>query len=178
MEDYLTKQVTNTAMVNAEKEIDKNGESCCPNLTFKQRLCGFLITFLIGFGIMIFNFSFSLNRHNIILLTIGTCFSIASTFFLNGYKEQMKNMCDPVRATTSIVLVSSIVATLLIAIFIPEYKTLYSICYIIQMCSSFWYILSYIPQAQNCFKKCMSCCYKNTKDAIMGNKNSQTETLV
>ena len=178
MEDYLTKQVTNTAMVNAEKEIDKNGESCCPNLTFKQRLCGFLVTALIGFCIMIFNFSLSLNRHNIILLTIGTCFSIASTFFLNGYKEQMKNMCDPVRATTSIVLVSSIVATLLIAICIPEYKTLYSICYIIQMCASFWYILSYIPQAQNCFKKCMSCCYKNSRDAIMGNKNSKTETLV
>ena len=178
MEDYLTKQVTNTAMVNAEKEIDKNGESCCPNLTFKQRLCGFLVTALIGFCIMIFNFSLSLNRHNIILLTIGTCFSIASTFFLNGYKEQMKNMCDPVRATTSIVLVSSIVATLLIAICIPEYKTLYSICYIVQMCASFWYILSYIPQAQNCFKKCMSCCYKNSRDAIMGNKNSKTETLV
>ena len=178
MEDYLTKQVTDNAMKTAETEIDKNGESCCPSLTFKQRLCCFLVTALIGFGIMIFNFSFSLNRNNIILLTVGTCFSIASTFFLNGYKEQIKNMCEPVRATTSIVLVSSIVATLLIAICIPEYKTLYSICYIIQMCASFWYILSYIPQAQNCFKKCMSCCYKNTKDAIMGNKNSQTETLV
>jgi len=178
MEDYLTKQVTNTAMENAEKEIDKNGESCCPNLTFKQRLFGFLIFALAGFLIMICNFSLSLNRNDIILLTIGTCCSITSTFFLNGIKEQIKNMCDPVRATTSIVLVCSIISTLLIAIFIPKYKTLYSICYIIQMCSSFWYVLSYIPQAQNCFKKCMSCCYKNSKDAITGNNNSQRENLV
>jgi hypothetical protein len=177
MEDYLTKQVTNTAMVNAEKEIDKNGESCCPNLTFKQRLCGFLITFALGFFIMIFNFSPSLNRSDIIFLTFGTCCSIASTFFLNGYKEQIKNMKDPVRATTSLVLVISIILTLFIAIFIPNYKVLYSICYIVQICASFWYILSYIPQAQNCFKKCMACCYKNSKDAIMGNK-SQRENLV
>ena len=173
MEDYLTKQVTDNAMKTAETEIDKNGESCCPSLTFKQRLCCFLITALIGFGIMIFNFSFTLNRNNIILLTVGTCFSIASTFFLNGYKEQMKNMLDPVRATTSIILVVSITATLLIAFLFPEQKTLFAFFYITQICSSFWYLLSYIPQAQNCFKKCMKCCYKNTKDAITGNNKSE-----
>jgi uncharacterized membrane protein len=120
MEDYLTKQVTNSAMQQAEKEIDKNGESCCPNLTFKQRLFGFLFFALLGLFIMIYFFSFDFERSNAVWLTIGTVCSIVSTFFLNGYKEQMKNMLDPVRATTSIILVVSITATLLIAFLFPE----------------------------------------------------------
>ena len=173
MEDYLTRQVANTAMQQAESEVDKNGESCCPNLTFKQRLCGFISFALLGFFIMIFFFSPTFNRGNAVWLTIGTICSIVSTFFLNGYKQQIKNMCEPVRATTSIILVGSIAATLLIAFVFPEQETLFIIFYITQICASFWYLLSYIPQAQNCFKKCMKCCYKNTKDAITGNNKSE-----
>jgi len=88
-----------------------------------------------------------------------------STFFLVGPKQQCKNMLKPTRAVVSIILISSIAATLL-AVFFFKSNLLIIVFSAIQFCALLWYVLSYIPYGRkfcaNWLKSC--CCCQGLKE--------------
>lgn len=139
--------------------------SCCPDLTLKQRVIGFAITFCLGLIITIVSFgSFGSifvggSTWFAVWYTLGNLVSVSSSFFLVGPKRQCRNMLKPVRATISIIFVSSMIMTLVSALIIQS-KLLIIIFVVVQFCSLFWYVMSYIPYGRQFCIKCMKslCC--------------------
>lgn len=135
-----------------------NGESCCPTLSPKARYIGFIACLVLGIFISlgqlfkVFNF----DKQFAVWLTIGDCLILGSTLFLVGFKAQMQKMMSPMRMVTSIVLLASIGCTIVFSIMNFYYLTVAAA--VVQYCAMFWYVLSLIPGAQDCFKKCAQSC--------------------
>lgn len=133
------------------------------SLTYKQRGIGFVICVLLGIVLSFISFFilfFSDKENKIVAFalfyTLGNLLSIFSTCFFIGFKRQWKNMINKKRRYTSLVFISSIFLTLIIAFFIEHKikRVLMLFLIIIQYCAFFWYSLSYIPFARKIFKKC------------------------
>ena len=133
----------------------QENESIFPSLSFKERLIGFAICFLLG---MLFQFmsmgslvGVLLGRANkfAFLYTCGNIVSIFGTFFLVGPTRQFKNMTDPHRRNSSLIFVGSIILTM-ISVYLFHSKLLTIVCVIAQFCSYVWYIMSYVPYGRDC----------------------------
>ena len=133
--------------------------SMCPDLDFKTRIIGFVISFFLGIFMMISSISqlFTLamggQRWFAIWYTCGNCVCLSSTFFLMGPKRQCDNMMKPERKLTSMILFISMGSCLILA-FTGISKLIIMILIIVQFLALLWYVLSYIPGAQ---KLCSSC---------------------
>ena len=79
------------------------------------------------------------------------------TSFLFGVKTLMRAMRNPVRRTTVIVFFGSMASSIFLCIFVRNKiaRVLTMMLSLVQMCSYWWYTLSYIPYARK-FLKC--CC--------------------
>ena len=139
-----------------------SNNSLCPDLDFKTRIIGFIISFIAGIFMMISSISqlFTLalggQRWFAVWYTLGNCVCLSSTFFLMGPKKQCDNMMKPERKLTSYVLFLSMILSLVLA-FTGISKFIIMITIIIQFLSLIWYVLSYIPGAQ---KLCSACIKK------------------
>ena len=133
----------------------QENESIFPSLSFKERLIGFIICFLLGLIFQIMSMGslvgVLLGRANkfAFLYTSGNIVSIFGTFFLVGPQRQFKNMSDPHRRNSSLIFLGSIVLTL-ISVYMFHSKLLTILCVIAQFCSYIWYIMSYIPYGRDC----------------------------
>ncbi len=136
----------------------------CPQLTYKQRIYGFGVCFGVGYLITLLSFSFFDElRDNgnpvpfVVIYTLGNVVSLLSSMFLCGFKTQFRRMFDDTRKITTIVYLSTLVASIIIC-FIPfnaDVKLLILVLLLIaQFLSSTWYTLSYIPFARRAVKKC------------------------
>ena len=134
--------------------------SMCPDLDFKTRILGFLLTFIIGVIMMIgsikqlFTIAFSGQRFFAVWYSLGNIVCIASTFFLTGPKKQCEKIIEPTRFKTSIVLFGSIICSLIFGIF-GFSKILVLLTVAIQFCALIWYVLSYVPMGRTYCGKCL-----------------------
>ena len=133
-----------------------NQPSYCPSMTYTQRMYGFAIC--LGLGILvsllscIFIFFLDFVAFGV-TYTIGNLMSIGSSLFLSGPVRQIQSMCRPVRAICTIVYFVSMALTLFVALYVQS-GLLTLLCAAIQFCALVWYMLSYIPYAQNCLCSC------------------------
>ena len=138
--------------------------SFCPKLTYKQRIYGFAICFGIGYLITIMSFNFfDMLRDDgnavpfVVIYTLGNVISLLASMFLCGFQTQFKRMFDDTRRITTIVYLSTLLASIIIC-FIPfnaDWKLLILVLLLIaQFLSSTWYTLSYIPFGRRAVKKC------------------------
>mmetsp|Transcript_19307 Transcript_19307/g.22215 ORF Transcript_19307/g.22215 Transcript_19307/m.22215 type:complete len:202 (+) Transcript_19307:141-746(+) len=145
----------------------------CPKLTYQQRVIGFAICFSIGYLITFLSFQFFTDLvlgdplPFVLVYSGGNILSIMSASFLCGPKRQFKNMFHKKRKVTTIVYLSSLLVTLVVA-FLPGIEEnlrllLLVVLLIVQVFSSLWYSLSYIPFA----RKAVSKCFKNTFGEIV-----------
>ena len=139
----------------------KDEDSCCPQLTFKERLTWFIICFAFGTLIQFLTmgslFGIVLGKTSKfgILYTLGNIVSLVGVFFLVGPKRQLDSMKEEKRMITSLVFVGSMIMTF-ISIYFFHSNLLTLLFVIIQFCSYIWYVLSYFPygreMAMNCIK--------------------------
>ncbi|KAG0215434.1 hypothetical protein BGX28_010139 [Mortierella sp. GBA30] len=125
-----------------------------------QRLYGFGICFVVGMLISILS-TLSLATAQLglfaVFFTLGNVISLLSTTFLIGPAKQIKTMFAPVRMVASIVFLSMIVITFIVA-FTLEATLLCLILCIIQSLALFWYSASYIPYGRAAIKKVVGGC--------------------
>ncbi|KAI9209711.1 vesicle transport protein SFT2B [Polychytrium aggregatum] len=125
------------------------------SLTYTQRMWGFGICFGGGF-ILSFFASFLLWTGGFtafaVLYTLGNIISLVGTGFLVGFARQFKQMFDPVRLTTSIVFIATMVFTLVAALVLHSF-ILTLVSFIVQFLALFWYCASYIPFLRDIIKR-------------------------
>merc|ERR1712087_666971 len=131
---------------------------CCPVLTYKQRMLGFIACFILG-GILSLS---ALSSIGSLLLgnaapfafkyTAGNLLSIGSSSFLVGPAKQCRDMLAPERFYASIICVVTLAGTLW-SVFSIKIQILTFIFVVMQMCALTWYMLSYVPYGQQCVRR-------------------------
>jgi hypothetical protein len=140
-------------------------DGCIPSLTWTQRWYGFCSCFVIGSLISLLS-SFSLVKGDIpsfaLLYTIGNVISICSTGVVWGPKSQCKKMFHKTRVIATVLYLSCIMATIVVATgnFGLKAPVKVGICIfliVLQFIALCWYCLSYIPYARQIAKHCLPC---------------------
>ena len=145
-------------------------DSLCPSMSLKHRIIGFAICSSLGLFITLLSFgalfvvvSGEMWRFAV-PYTIGTVLSLMGSMFLCGPWKQIKSMFARKRIIVTLVLLSSIVATLVFAFALQSDETADAIvvllCILVEYCAFFWYSLSYIPFGREIFCKCFKNCLK------------------
>mmetsp|Transcript_15276 Transcript_15276/g.35144 ORF Transcript_15276/g.35144 Transcript_15276/m.35144 type:complete len:180 (-) Transcript_15276:446-985(-) len=131
---------------------------CCPALTYRQRMLGFIVCFAFG-GIMTLSALSSLGGLLIgnagpfaFKYTAGNLLSIGSSSFLVGPVKQCRDMLAPERATASLVYVLTLIGTLWSCFFL-KVQILTFLFIVAQFCALTWYMLSYVPYGQQCVRR-------------------------
>ncbi|KAF9352709.1 hypothetical protein BGX26_009495 [Mortierella sp. AD094] len=149
-----------SSLPNNDDVMDDSNPLSCFTLDRTQRLYGFGICFIVGFLISILS-TLSLTTGMVglfaVFFTLGNIISLLSTTFLIGPGKQIKTMFAPVRMVASIVFLSLIVITLVVA-FTLRASLLCLILCIIQFLALFWYSASYIPYGRAAIKKVVGGC--------------------
>lgn len=118
-------------------------------LSYKTRIWGFVISFVLGYIIMFMSLlavpSLGKNPEKFaILYTIGNIIAIGSSCFLWGPWSQVKNMFAKTRVIATVVYLLCIGITIWLAVDVK--KTVPILMMIIIQCfAGIWYALSYIP---------------------------------
>jgi hypothetical protein len=142
--------------------------ACCPAMSRKTRLMGFMLCYGIG------SFFWLLSTPAIPLIfvapakfavpyTLGSLISMGSTMFMVGPTKQLQNMCKEDRRLTTTIYLSSMIGTLAFAMIGGLVGTvLCLVCISAQMASMVWYVASYVPGGQTMvkafFNRCIACC--------------------
>ena len=138
----------------------KDDDTCCPQLTYKERLTGFLVCFALGSLIQflsmgsLFGLFFGRTSKFGILYTLGNVVSLVGIFFLVGPKRQLDLMKEEKRMWTSLIFVGSMILTF-VSIYLIKSNLLTLIFVIIQFGAYIWYVLSYIPYGRDIATKCI-----------------------
>jgi len=164
MEQTAADAAGRAIMNTAEQKVNENGDSCCPQMSFKQRVFWFCLTGILGFGIIIVTFT----QFKPYYLAIGTVLAIISTFFLNGWEAQKAKLLDPVRFPCVIIIIGTLIASLVLYFTDNDKKYITVPLYIIEAGAVVWYFLSYVPYGREFCVKCCKCCYKNAKETFSG----------
>ena len=90
----------------------------------------------------------------------GFVLAIGGTFFLAGFKGQIKKMFEKERRIASITILSTL-ALILIFGFWTKNAVICVILVLIQFCAIFWYVSNMIPG----FKKFFCCCCRVAKNS-------------
>ena len=128
-------------------------DSCCPTLSLRQRIVGFVVWVILGFifSMLSFGVIFAIASGKFIkfaiLYTLGVIWSLAGSFFLMGPFRQLKRMFAKTRVLTTIVFLIAIAMTIVSAIILKN-AWLVLVFVIVQYCAFTWYSLSYIPYAR------------------------------
>ena len=149
--------------------VSTGNSSMCPDLDWKTRVIGFILSFVIGIFMMMSSISQLLTlalggqKWFAIWYTCGNIVCLSSTFFLMGPKKQCDNMMKPQRKMTSLVLFLSMGACLIMA-FSDISKLIILLAIAIQFMALLWYVLSYIPGAQKCCAGCIKSTISGKQD--------------
>jgi len=127
-------------------------------LSYRTRIIGFGVFMTIGviLSIIAAFMVFDIADHPAkfaVPYTLGTICSLLSTIFLWGPVKQLKAMFDKTRIFTTIFLIASIIATLVVA-FASGNPAGVIICVIVQCIAFIWYGISFIPGARTVIIKC------------------------
>ena len=152
MENAAANAAGQAIMNTAEAKVNENGDSCCPSMSFQQRVFWFCFTGILGFGIIFYTFT----AKNPYFLAAGTALAITSTFFLNGWEAQKKKLLDPVRFPCVIIIIGTIIASVILDILDKNSKPLLYAIYIVEAGAVVWYFLSYIPYGRELCIKALS----------------------
>lgn len=148
---------------NALEEISE----LCPQLTYQQRIIGFGTCFVLGYLITFLSFNYFIDLIEgrpvpfVMLYTLGNIISLFSSLFVCGPKSLLKKMFDEKRKVVTIIYLSSLFVSIVVCFikFNRDIKLfVLLVLLVVQLCSSIWYSLSYIPFARRAVKKC----FKNT----------------
>ncbi|KAG0246526.1 Got1/Sft2-like family-domain-containing protein [Mortierella sp. GBAus27b] len=149
-----------SSVTNSDDVMDDSNPVSCLQLDRTQRLYGFGICFVVGFLISILS-TLSLGTGQVALFAVffslGNIISLLSTSFLIGPGKQIKTMFAPVRMVASIVFLSMIVVTLVVAFTLKSFLLCLILC-IIQFLALFWYSASYIPYGRAAIRKVVGGC--------------------
>ena len=148
---------------------NKKNDSCFPSLSFKTRLYGFIGCFLAGLFLDIMSFLTTLlGQRNAtkfaVIYTLGNIIALTGTTFLVGPKQQFKNMTNKTRIGATIIYMSALIGTLVVALLKPI-KIVILLLILTQFLALTWYSLSFIPYARTLVKKCF-------KSAVTAEENA------
>ncbi|KAJ8600186.1 hypothetical protein CTAYLR_001967 [Chrysophaeum taylorii] len=145
----------------------------CPELSYQQRVGGYVTCFFVSFILSIGSFTrlVQLVQGNpapfVIFYTLGNIMAIIGSLFLSGPKAQCKKMFDKTRIFATLFYFLSIFFTIFCAVYegIPDNGRIGIIvmCIIVQWIAMLWYTISFIPYARDYV--CMVCC-QGPKDCI------------
>ncbi len=147
-------------------QIATGSDSCCPSLSLKTRVIGFLILLSLGifFAILTAGSFFSLITGNfksfVIFYTISVGCLIGSSFFLKGPAAQWKTITDKKRLIPSIIFLITFIGVFLCAYLLTGAlsQILCLVLLIIQIAASIFYLMSFVPYGKEfCLKCCKSC---------------------
>ena len=139
----------------------------CPRLSWRQRLAGFSVCFALGLVVELGSFLRLVELVAgrpvpfAISYTAGNVIAIGSSFFLAGPATQCKSMLKPTRAVATVTYVTSIGATLFVALYpreIPARAGLIIVLVVVQSLALLWYMLSYVPFARDFVRNCCKGC--------------------
>ncbi|ORX40525.1 Got1/Sft2-like family-domain-containing protein [Kockovaella imperatae] len=122
-------------------------------LTRYQRLGGFVICFIAGFGISILGaimLFLGATGAFATLFAVGAIVSLIGTGFLIGFRTQLEKMFKPVRVVATILLFAAIAMTFVSAFVLPAILCIVFV--IVQYLAFLWYSLSYVPYARTMVK--------------------------
>jgi len=135
-------------------------------LSKKQRMRGFFICFAVGWIITVCSL-FTLPGLALgkpapfaVMYTIGNIVALSATFFLWGPKSQLKSMFKPIRAGASVIYLTTLILTLVLA-FTTKNGILVILCLAVQFCAMVWYAASYIPYGRAMIKKMLGGVFKS-----------------
>lgn len=124
--------------------------ACCPTMSRKTRLMGFVICY--GIGTLFWLMStpaipliFVAPAKFAVPYTLGSLISMGSTMFMVGPTKQLQNMCKEDRRLTTSIYLSSMIGTLAFAMIgglVGTFMCL--ICIFAQMASMIWYVARYV----------------------------------
>lgn len=143
----------------------------CPQLTYQQRVGGYIACFVCSFFLSIGSFTrlVLLVKGDpvpfVVFYTLGNIMAILGSLFLSGPKTQCKKMWDKTRRIATTVYFLTIFFTLFVAFYdgIPPGGRigLIIMCIFFQWLAMLWYTISFIPFARDYV--IMLCC-KTPKD--------------
>ena len=128
-------------------------EFCCPNLTYTQRIIGFVlcagtgyVLSLIGTLNLIGGFTDEKVRLFALLYVGGNVVALCATGFLISPKKQCINMWKPTRRFTTAFYLSMLIVVFAVTMVKP-YQSIYLILFLlfVEVLAAVWYSLSYIP---------------------------------
>lgn len=141
---------TNQGVASSESD-----ESTCPTLPKSTRLLAYYVQSIVGIILM----PFSLGRKY--LLISGILLLLTSSLWVMKPMTLFKQLINPVRFVSFIILVGAIVLCIIIG---TPFN--YVLCGV-----SFWYFLSFIPGGQEWCKNCLSGCCNNCNKSDSKNEN-------
>ena len=93
------------------------------------------------------------------------------------FRESNEKMLEPARALNTLILLGSMAATIIFAVF--EFWLVFIYIAIgVQYAAMIWYILSYIPHGQEFCTGCVKSCCSGCKDGCCKGSQSDKETPI
>ena len=156
----------------AMEEMEEAMCSCCPTMTYQQRIYGYLGCLSLSFLLMLGAATRLVELLQgdpvpfAIFYTAENLTNICASFFLSGPCNQLKRMCDRTRYLATCLYFFCMAATLFFVFFsgLPAAAQLSLIFFFIfaQWCALIWYTLSYIPYAREYLVSCCGTCCTDT----------------
>jgi hypothetical protein len=132
-----------------------SNESCCPSLSYKQRITGTVVCAVGAFVlIMVSTFFIAMPIIFGILYSFGNLALVLSTSFLIGPLKQLKSMFQASRVISTLLFFIALGLTLFSAVYLGAIL-LTILMVIVQFLAFAWYIMSYIPFAQRMVCGCV-----------------------
>lgn len=142
----------------------------CPTMTYKQRVIGALSCIGLGLILDIFaSIAFFMGKAHVadyaVLYTLGNITAICGSGFIVGPMKQAKLMFKPVRRIACIIYLSTMIATIVVAILFGDILLIFSLL-IIQYCALIWYGASFVPFGRSCIIKACKVFGKGVKKGV------------
>lgn len=124
-----TNLIDNAALLITGKPMQDKNDSCFPEMTFKERMIGFISCVAIGYLLDFMSFIMMIASQGnnattrfAIFYSLGNILSLFAITFLKGIKSQIRQMKNPKRLIVTIVLLSSIIGIILVALLVKNEK--------------------------------------------------------
>ena len=131
-------------------------DSCCPKLSYQQRLYGFIGCFSIGWvmsvlgGIMLFKKQI---KTFAVLYGFGQLIALLATFFLSGPKKACKMVFHKKRIGAACFYIGMIIVVISCGL-ADVAPGIVILLLIIQLCAAIWYAPSSFPYGRTILKNC------------------------
>ena len=171
--------MSDTADVPTTSSSEEN-ESCFPCLSKPVRIIAMIICIVVGLFMGIASFTSLFTGGSGYWLTGGNLLCVLSTLFIQSFPKQVKQMMNPIRATCTIVLLVSMVATIILAALLGGGSAEWIMWPVVavQYVAMIWYILSYIPGGQVFCQTCVKSCCEGCKAACCNKQTSEKEAPI